>query len=119
MGHVISKQGICLDPTKTEKVKNYPAPTNAMGVRQFLGLATYYRQFVLKFTLIASLLKSLTWKNAEFEWTDACEKAFCELKSALISALVLAYPQGTSASIFLDSVHLPVCETNLFPHEVS
>ena len=37
LGHVISKRGVCPDPTKTEKVKNYPAPTNATGVRQFLG----------------------------------------------------------------------------------
>ena len=46
LGHVISANGVSLDPVKTEKVRDYPVPVDVSGVRQFLGLATYYRRFV-------------------------------------------------------------------------
>lgn len=46
LGHVISTQGIRPDPSKTEKVKSFPTPTDTTTLRQFVGLASYYRRFV-------------------------------------------------------------------------
>ena len=93
LGHVISKQGIKPDPQKTEKIRMYPTPTDVTRVRQFLGLASYYRRFVPGFARIASPLHALTKKGVPFCWTTACEAAFCQLKELLCQAPVLAYPQ--------------------------
>jgi hypothetical protein len=80
LGHVISRDGITVDPSKIEAVVNWVRPTNVSEVRSFLGLAGYYRRFVEGFSRIATPLTRLTQKNAKFEWTDECERSFQELK---------------------------------------
>ena len=80
LGHVISKDGITMDPSKTEAVVSWDRPTNVSEVRNFLGLAGYYRRFVEGFSRITAPLTHLTWKNAKFEWKEECEKSFQELK---------------------------------------
>ena len=93
LGHVISTQGIRPDPSKTEKVKLFPTPSDVTTLRQFVGLASYYRRFVPGFAKIAAPLHALTKKDVPFEWTQECEAAFCKLKELLITAPVLAYPR--------------------------
>lgn len=94
LGHVISADGISPDRTKTEKVRNYPAPVDVSSVRPFLGLTSYYtcRRIVPGFTKIAAPLHALTKKSVEFIWTDEYQLAFDSLKNFLCSAPVLAYP---------------------------
>lgn len=60
-----------------------------------MGLAGYYRRFVEGFSKIASSLTKLTRKSTKFEWTDACEQSFQELKKRLTSAPILSIPSGT------------------------
>ena len=88
----ISREGVSPDPEKVEKVKNYPVPTNPTEVRQFLGLASYYRYFMKDFAKIAKPLYSLTCKDVTFEWSRACHDVFEALKSLLVTAPILAYP---------------------------
>lgn len=92
LGHVISKEGIDPDAAKVQKVRDFPVPTDVSKLRQFLGLASYYRRFVPAFAKIASSLHSLTKKNSPFCWTSACEKFFCRLKNLLCNPPVLVYP---------------------------
>ena len=80
LGHVISKDGITMDPNKIEAVVNWDKPTNMSEVRSFLGLVGYYRRFVEGFSRIAAPLTQLTRKNVKFEWNEECEKSFQELK---------------------------------------
>ena len=101
LGHVVTQQGIKPDSAKTEKMKSYLVPTDVSQVRQFLGLASYYRRFVPGFSGIASPLHSLLKKDAVFTWTIECESAFSQLKQALVQAPILAYPEFSSPHPFI------------------
>ncbi|KAL5583589.1 hypothetical protein UlMin_016031 [Ulmus minor] len=92
LGHVISKEGITVDPTKIEAVSRWSTPTSVTEIRSFLGLAGYYRRFVEGFSSLAAPLTALTEKDKKFEWTDKCERSFQELKQRLTSAPILVLP---------------------------
>ena len=94
LGHIISAQGVSPDPGKIDKVKRFPVPHDVTQVRQFLGLASYYRRFVPQFAKIAAPIHGLLKKENAFVWTSECETAFRKLKEeALTSAPILAYPK--------------------------
>jgi hypothetical protein len=92
LGHVISSQGIQVDPSKIEVIKNLPTPKTQTDVRSFLGHAGYYRRFIKNFSKIASPLFILLMKNAEFKWTNQCEEAFKILKHKVSTAPILRGP---------------------------
>ena len=94
LGHVISAEGVSVDPQKIEAVVNWKPPKNVSEVRSFLGLAGYYRKFVEGFSKIAAPLTKLTRKDVKYDWVDACQQSFEELKSRLTSAPVLVLPNG-------------------------
>ena len=94
LGHVISQEGIKVDPAKIEAISNWEPPKTPTEVRSFLGLAGYYRRFIDDFSRIAIPLTSLTRKNVKFEWTESRKKAFETLKEKLINAPVLTLPDG-------------------------
>ena len=83
-------KGIRVDPEKVRAIQEWEAPRSARAVRSFLGFANYYRQFVPRFSNIASPLTALTKKDAAFAWSNECQAAFEELKLRLISAPILA-----------------------------
>ena len=94
LGHIISKDGIAVDPSKVEAVQSWPTLKNAKEVRSFLGLASYYRRFVEGFSRIATPLTQLTRKSIKFRWSTEYEKSFLELKKRLTSAPILTIPTG-------------------------
>ncbi|KAH0694961.1 hypothetical protein KY285_022058 [Solanum tuberosum] len=95
LGHIVSGDGIKVDTRKIEAVQNWPRPTSPTEIRSFLGLAGYYRRFVEVFSTIASPLTKLTQKTVKFQWSEACEKNFQELKKRLITAPVLTLPEDS------------------------
>ncbi|GJT88903.1 putative reverse transcriptase domain-containing protein [Tanacetum coccineum] len=95
LGQVIHSKGIHVDPSKIEAIKNWTAPTTPTEVRQFLGLARYYRRFIKGFYLITKPLTKLTQKNKKYEWGEDEEEAFQMLKLKLYSAPILALPEGS------------------------
>ncbi|GJU34529.1 putative reverse transcriptase domain-containing protein, partial [Tanacetum coccineum] len=95
LGHVINSQGVHVDPAKVEAIKSWSAPKSPTEVRQFLGLAGYYRRFIEGFSLIAKPLTKLTQKNKTYEWGEEEEEAFQLLKDKLCSAPILALPEGS------------------------
>ncbi|WVZ69964.1 hypothetical protein U9M48_018676 [Paspalum notatum var. saurae] len=99
LGHIITAEGVTMDPEKVEAVMEWPQPTNVSEVRSFIGLAGFYRRFIGGFAKIAKPMTALQKKGARFEWTEACEKSFQELKAKLTSApvLVLSTFTGTSS----------------------
>nr|GEV60589.1 retrotransposon protein, putative, Ty3-gypsy subclass [Tanacetum cinerariifolium] len=76
LGHVINGNGIHVDPSKIEAVKNWKAPRTPTEVRSFLGLAGYYRRFIKNFSKIAKSLIILTHKCKTFDWGEEHELAF-------------------------------------------
>ena len=92
LGHVISVEGVYVDPQNIEAIVNWKPPTNVTKIRIFLGLAGYYRKFVEGFSKLAAPLTNLTRKEEKFVWSEACQQSFDELKRKLTSAPVLTLP---------------------------
>ncbi|GJV37424.1 putative reverse transcriptase domain-containing protein [Tanacetum coccineum] len=92
--HVIDYQGIHVDPSKIESIKDWASHKTPTKIRQFLGLVGYYRRFIEGFSKITKPMTKLTQKKVAFEWGDKPEAAFQTLKTKLCSAPILALPQG-------------------------
>ena len=109
-------KGISANPEKVEKVQTWPVAKNIKEVQSFLGLASYYRQFIDKFAKKAQCLHKVVGPTSNkhrrarakkekdntttvtqtepriFEWTTKHQEAFDALKEALSTAPVLGYP---------------------------
>ena len=94
LSHVVSKQGVVVDPAKIEAVMKWEPPKNVTDVCSFLGLAGYYRRFVEGFSKLAMPMTRLTKKGEKFLWTPKCELVFHTLKEKLTTALVLIIPNS-------------------------
>ena len=105
LGHVISVEGVSVDPKKIEAVVNWKPPKNVSEVRSFLGLAGYYMKFVEGFSKIAAPLTKLTRKDVKYDWVDACQQSFEELKGRLTSAPVQALPNGRDGFVVYMMLH--------------
>jgi hypothetical protein len=86
LGHVISKDGIAINPERVQAILDWTPPKNVKQVRSFLGLASYCRRFVENFSKIAKPLTDLLHKGKTFEWTEKCQESFQTLKDKLTSA---------------------------------
>ena len=82
LGHVISGQGVAVDPEKVRSVINWPIPRNVKGVRGFLGLTGYCRKFIVGYGMIAKPLTELTKKEG-FHWETEALQAFEKLKTVM------------------------------------
>ncbi|XP_078176354.1 uncharacterized protein LOC144569759 [Carex rostrata] len=92
LGHVISGEGLAVDSEKIRAVTDWKRPETVTEIRSFLGLAGYYRRFVLGFSQLAAPLRKLLHKGVKFEWGATQDQSFEELKNRLVSAPVLAMP---------------------------
>jgi hypothetical protein len=92
LGHIVSKEGIWPDPGKIDVVQRFPEPTTITNVRSFLGLTRYYRKYIKGYSRIAGPLFELTKKDVVFVWNQDCQRAFDDLKRALVDAPILVRP---------------------------
>jgi len=107
LDHVISAQGIVVDPTKVDAVVEWESPKSATEIRSFVGLAGYYRRFIEGFSKIVAPLTQLTRKDQPFTWTDKCEESFQDLKRRLTSPPILIIPDvGKPFEVYCDASHL-------------
>jgi hypothetical protein len=81
-----------MDSAKVEAIMEWPASTNVMEVRSFMGLAGYYRRFIEGFSKIANPITELQKKNKKFVWTEKCTEEFQRLKELLKIASILNFP---------------------------
>ena len=104
LGHVVSRERVSVDTSKVEAVQDWAQPKSVFEIRNFLGLAGYYRQFVKDFSRLASPLTRLTQKGVKFVWSETCEKSFQELKVRLTTASVLIIPErGLGYAVYCDA----------------
>ncbi len=92
LGHVVSKEGTKPDPGKIDAVLRFPEPKTVTNVKSFLGLTGYYRKYIRGYSRMASPLFELTKKDVAFVWNKNCQRAFDDLKRALVEALILVRP---------------------------
>ncbi|KAA3466152.1 Retrotransposable element Tf2 [Gossypium australe] len=107
LGHVVSAEGIGVDPRKVEAVLDWKPPKSVSEIRSFPGLAGYYRRFVEGFSLIAAPLTKLLRKGVPFVLTDKQQESFEKLKKILTEALVLIQPEaGKEFVVYCDASHM-------------
>ncbi|GJZ30484.1 reverse transcriptase domain-containing protein [Tanacetum coccineum] len=92
LGHKISGVGIEVDRAKIDVIAKLPYPTNVEGVRSFLGHAGFYRRFIKDFSMISKPMTQLLMKDAKFDFSDDCKKAFNILKEKLTTAPIVISP---------------------------
>ncbi|GJU60948.1 putative reverse transcriptase domain-containing protein [Tanacetum coccineum] len=100
------KLGIHVNPAKIESIKDWATPKIPTDIRQFLGLAGYYRRFIEGFSKIAKSMTKLTQKGIKFDWGEKEENAFQLIKQKLCSAPILALPEGSEDFVvYCDASH--------------
>ena len=82
---MVSEEGISTDPVYIKAVQNWPRPKTPKKMKGFIGLCSYYKNYVKHFATIARQMHKLCDKGSRFQWNDACEQAFIRLKDALTS----------------------------------
>lgn len=91
LGHIISGEGVAVDPEKVRCILEWPEPRNVKGVRGFLGLTGYYRKFVKDYGKLVKPLTELTKKD-NFSWGAEADAAFKLMKVIMTSPPVLVLP---------------------------
>ncbi len=109
LGHIINKEGLAVDPNKVADILNWKAPTDARGIKSFIGMAGYYRRFIEGFSKIVKPMTSLLGNKVEFKWTQKCQEAFEALKEKLTTTPVLVLPDVHKPF----SVYCDACYTGL------
>jgi hypothetical protein len=92
LGHVISSEGIAVDPSKVRDVLDWEPPKSVHQVRSFLGMTGHYRRFILNFSKISKPITELLKKGTKYVWSKGCDEDFQTLKKLLTTSPVLAQP---------------------------
>jgi ribonuclease HI len=109
LGHIINKDGLAVDPKKVADILNWKAPTDARGIKSFIGMAGYYRRFIEGFSKIAIPMIALLGNKVKFKWTQKCQEAFEALKEKLTTVHVLVLPNVQKPFL----VYCDACYTGL------
>ena len=89
LGHVISSEGIVVDPEKIKAFMEWSVPKDVVDIRSFMGITGYYRRFIEGFSKIAYPITSLQKKGTKFNWLQKCQDSFNKLKELLTSSSIL------------------------------
>ena len=98
LGHLLTPNGVKMDPEKVMLINEYPVPQNSKELTRFHGLVGYYRKFIQNFAHIAAPFYPLMKKDYPFVWTSNCQLAFESLKQKVIDDVILRFPDFQAAS---------------------
>lgn len=116
VGHLVTREGIRMDPEKTRPVKEWPEPKNLRALRGVLGFGNYFRKYIQGYSSMVAPLTALTKANVPWEWNAPQRKAFNALKQALTSDPVLAMPDFTRKAGTQDQLLHPfevICDASV------
>ena len=94
LGHKVGDDGVSTDPEKVRVVREWETPKQLRELQAFLGTVGYYRQYIANFATIARPLSRLTSKGVTWSWGKEEQEAFELLKTRLVSAPILGYPEA-------------------------
>lgn len=109
LGHLVSKDGVTIDPSRVQNLINFPTPRNIKQLVRFVAGANFFRKFVEGFSSIAEPLNKLRRKGAKWTWGLEQQNAFQKLKEILTSPPLLAFPDFSKLFI----VQTDACNTGL------
>jgi hypothetical protein len=128
LGHIFSKGGIYVDPSKAQNVLGWNSPTSVGDIRSFLGMVGYYRRFIEEFSKITKHMTELLENDKKFKWTPAYEASFHELKKRLTTTPMLVMSdmeksisisgQGLGCVLMQDGHVVAYASRQLRKHEV-
>ena len=119
LGHVVSKEGVRVDPQNIEEIKNWVRPSTIKEIRSFMGLCSYYCYFVKNFASISTQLTNMTKKELPFKWTEKCEESFQNLKTFLTTAPILPLSvEGKDFIVYFHASHFGVGEVLMLDNNV-
>lgn len=101
LGHVVSKDGVSMDPSKVQAILDWPEPKNVTELRSFLGLVGYYRKFLVNFGEVTAPLVELTRKDTRWVWDASRQVAFAALRELITTAPTLLIPDTTAGKTFV------------------
>jgi hypothetical protein len=92
LGHIITKEGVKLDPERVEAIGKVPLPTTKKLLQSFLGQTNFVHRFIPNYAEIMKPIYKLLKKDVKFEWNDESRRAFEWIKTAICESLVLISP---------------------------
>lgn len=95
LGFIVSSAGVAVDDDKISAVRDFPQPSDVAERRRFLGMTSFYRRFIIRYSDIAKPLYRLTEKGMKFIWHDNCNIACNTLKKCLVQVPVICFPYFT------------------------
>ena len=101
---ILSPGHIEMDPTKLNRIRNWPTLTKVKDMCSFLGFENFYRKFISDYSNIVCPLLDLTKKDTLWNWNNSCQNAFNRLKNCFLTKPVLPIPMenGTHAPTYLN-----------------
>ncbi|GJS77878.1 putative reverse transcriptase domain-containing protein [Tanacetum coccineum] len=114
LGHVIDSRGIHVDLAKIESIKDWASPKTQMEIRQFLGLAGYYRRFIEGFSKIAKSMTKLTHKGIKFDWGSEDFVVYCDASHKGLGAVLMQREKVIAYA----SRQLKIYEKNYTTHDL-
>ncbi len=104
LGHVVSGNGVEVDPEKVKAILDYPRPSDMKSLQRFIGMVGWYHKFIPHLADIVDTLNNLKKKGQPWGWTSACQVAFENFKQALLQSPVLAFPSSSqSFQVYTDA----------------
>ncbi|KAK3773720.1 hypothetical protein RRG08_001449 [Elysia crispata] len=91
MGHIITKDGIRVDPDKIKAIYTHPVPKNLEQLRRFLGMVNYLARYMPSLTKVLHPLQNLVKKDTPFVWSESQEAAFQCIKQLVATSPMLSY----------------------------
>jgi hypothetical protein len=101
LGHVISSEGIVVDPTKIKSIMEWLVPKDVADIRSFMGITRYYQRIIEGFSKIAYPITSLQKKGTKFNWLQKCQDSFNKLKELSTSSPILKVANLDKTSQFV------------------